>query len=326
MLQEYDISFMDKAEILKKIFPMTQNFDFDNVPQTDSNADAYFINVTEDIRICAKFYSDSPSSPTIIYFHAGDETSLTLSDMGSHFMHAGINFFITDYRGYGVSDGEPTMTNLFQDCHKIYTYFKDIMKKEKYNTTFFIMGRSLGSMPAIELAFTYPNEFRGLIIESGTAQNFKALWVNEDAEKIKKLDETKFYNKDKIKEVTIPTLFLHGENDNMIPVQIAQAMYNLSPAPKKDLVIIPGGTHTNLKDIGYDQYYTAIEDFVKKNARPTRAKTTTAKTKKKTAAKQSTAKTAASKNPKTKTKAVAASAKTKTKAKATGSKITRAKK
>lgn len=205
------------------------------------------------------------------------------------------------------------MTNLFQDCHKIYAYFKDILKKEKYNSAIFVMGRSLGSMPAMELAYSYQNEFKGLIIESGTAQNFKALWANEDAAKIKKLDETKFYNKDKIKEITIPTLFLHGEIDNMIPVQIANAMYNISAAKKKDLVIIPGGTHTNLKDIGYDRYYTAIEDFVKKNVKSPRAKKPAAKTKKKTTVKKSTTKTAPAKASKAKTGPSAVSTKTKTK-------------
>jgi len=183
------------------------------------------------------------------------ETTLDQSEIGSRFTKAGINLFVAGYRGYGINDGFPTMNSLFQDCHAIYAHFKKILKAENYSGAIFVMGRSLGSMPAIELAYHYQGEIKGLILESGTAQNFKAVWEGADAKQIKKLGDAKFYNKDKIKEITVPTLIIHGEADTQIPVQIAQAMYNLSAAQDKQIVVIPGAGHEDLRTIGGEDFY-----------------------------------------------------------------------
>ena len=162
----------------------------------------------------------------------------------------------------------PTMTNLFQDCHQIYGNFKSIIKDNNYNPAVFIMGRSLGSIPAIELAYHYGSEFKGLIVESGSAQNLSALWKDVDTSEIEKLKDTKFYNKDKIKEITIPTLVIHGDLDDLIPVQIGQALHEISGAEDKELLIIEGAGHNDLIDKGRDQYFSAIEKFVKKKHKP----------------------------------------------------------
>lgn len=275
MSHEIDISFLDKREFLQRIFPMALNYNFDNIPQSDPNADVYFVDINGgDVRLCCKYYTDDKDSPSILYFHGNDESSLNQSAFGSHIIEIGINIFVTDYRGYGISDGSPTMTTLFHDSHQIWEYFKNnIIRKEKYNPAVFLMGRSLGSLPAVELAYHYPDDFKGLILESGSAMNFKSAWAGADSEQIKKLSGAKFYNKDKIKDVVMPTLFIHGEKDELMPLQIGQAMYDLSGAKRKNLVIIPEAGHNNLRDIGYEKYYTAIEDFVKKNARTVKTRT-----------------------------------------------------
>lgn len=264
MSHDIDLKFLDKTEILQKIFPMTMNLDFNDIPQSDPNADAYFVDVTEDVRLCCKFYCSDSSCPSVLYFHGNDETALKQSDLGSRFIEMGINLFVTDYRGYGISDGTPTMTNLFQDCHKIWKFFKKFLKKDRYNPEVFLMGRSLGSLPAVELAYHYPVDFKGLILESSSAMNFKSAWGNVDTAEVKRLNAEKFFNKDKIKEITMPTLVIHGDADPLMPIEIGKAMYELSAAKDKKLVVIAGGGHNNLRDIGYDEYYQAIEDFINK--------------------------------------------------------------
>ena len=238
MSHEIDLKFLDKPEILQKVFPLTMNLDFDNIPQSDPNADVYFVDVTADVRLCCKYYTGDSSSPSVLYFHGNDETALTQSDFGSHFVEMGINVFVTDYRGYGISDGTPTMTNLFQDCHKIWDYFKKVIKKENYNPNIFLMGRSLGSLPAIELAYHYPADYKGLILESASAMNFKSAWGIIDAADLQRLNAGKFFNKDKIKEITMPTLIIHGDADQLMPLQIGKALYDLSAAKTKKMISI----------------------------------------------------------------------------------------
>jgi len=311
MSHEIDLKFLDKPEINQKIFPMAMNLDFENVPQSDPNADVYFVDVPKDIRLTCKFYTCDASAPSILYFHGNDETALTQSSFGSSFVERGMNLFVTDYRGYGISDGTPSMTNLFQDCHPMWEFFKKLIRTERYNPAVFVMGRSLGSLPAVELAFHYPSDFKGLILESGSAMNFRSAWGQVETAELQRLSAAKFFNKDKIKEIAIPTLVIHGDDDKLMPLEIGKALYDLSAAKDKKLVIIPGGGHNNLRDIGYTEYYEAVEDFVKK--KPKKVKTApaakTAKKVVKTKAK-SAAKTASAKSSKAVTKAKTAAAKT----------------
>ena len=97
---------------------------------------------------------------------------------------------------------------MITDSHAIFKDFKEITKKEGFTNNLFFMGRSLGSVPALELAFNYQDEIRGLIIESGAANNFRRLWsyLGITADEAILSEESPFLNKVKIREVHQPTL------------------------------------------------------------------------------------------------------------------------
>jgi pimeloyl-ACP methyl ester carboxylesterase len=126
------------------------------------------------------------------------------------------------------------------------------------------MGRSLGSIPALELAYHYQDEIRGLIIESGAANNFRRLWLylgiagKETAE-----NESPFLNKVKIRRVRKPTLIIHGQYDQIISVTEGQELYENSGAKDKKILIIPGADHNDIMSLAADLYFDTIEEFVK---------------------------------------------------------------
>jgi len=76
---------------------------------------------------------------------------------------------VADYRGYGRSGGQPTFSNTAADARVILRYFLDTLELNGYTGPIFVMGRSLGSLSAVELASNYPEEMKGLILESGFA-------------------------------------------------------------------------------------------------------------------------------------------------------------
>ena len=90
-------------------------------------------------------------------------------DMGPIYNRLGINFFPVDYRGYGRSGGQPSITSMMQDCHKILHYVAAWLPENGYNGPLLLMGRSLGSASVLELVAAYPEKVAGLIIESGFA-------------------------------------------------------------------------------------------------------------------------------------------------------------
>jgi len=267
MSYESDLSFLDRPEILEVIFPVVYSpFDFPVAPGNSlANAATCFIEVEEGIKIGCGFWGSEKELPTILYFHGNGETVGDHDWLAQFYIQIGINLFVADYRGYGLSNGKPTITNMIGDSHVIFEGFKKVIEEEGYQSSLFLMGRSLGSIPAIELAYHHQNELKGLIIESGSANNFRGLWNYLGISDRERLSGEKFLNKEKIESVLIPTCIIHGEHDQIIPVQEGLELYEKSGAGVKDILVIPGAGHNDLMIRGHEQYFTKIGEFVKKH-------------------------------------------------------------
>ena len=268
MSHETDISFLDRPEILEILFPIAYSPFYFQMASGDSlrnNTATYFIEVEAGVKIGCGFWARGKEFPTILYFHGNGETVGDYDWIAPFYIQKGVNLFVADYRGYGLSNGKPTITNLTRDAHTVFDGFKKIIEEEGYSSSLFLMGRSLGSIPAVELAYHLQDQLRGLIIESGSANNFRGFWSYLEASEVQKLLGTKFLNKEKIASVLIPTCIIHGEADQVLSVQEGLELYEWSGAVDKDILIIPGADHNDLMVIGHDQYFDKIEQFIKKN-------------------------------------------------------------
>jgi len=219
-------------------------------------------------RIGARFYLKDKSLPTILYFHGNGEIARDYDDIFHLFWERGANLFVSDYRGYGLSTGRPTLKNIITDSHKVFERFKKVLEENSCSGGIFIMGRSLGSMPAIELAYHYGDEINGLIIESGSAENFPRIARYCGVRLEPELEERlrSLSNVEKIKRVKTPLLVIHGEFDSIIPLEEGIKLYENSPA-EKTLVVIPRADHNNLLWLGMDIYFSALEEFLSYNRR-----------------------------------------------------------
>ncbi len=265
MSHETDLSFLDRPEILEVVFPLAcsplysvTNFLTPALPDTATR----FIEVEHGVRLGCGFWPVQKECPTFLYFHGNGETAGIHQWIAPYYNQRKINLFVADYRGYGVSEGKPTVTNMLQDAHPIFKGFQEILQKEGYAKKLFVMGRSLGSIPALEVAFHYQDEICGLIIESGTASNFRPLWSHLGKTERDMVENSGFLNQVKIHSVYRPTLIIHGENDQIIPVQEGRELYENSPAKDKRIFIVPGADHNDVMVVRQEQYFQVIADFV----------------------------------------------------------------
>ena len=262
-----DLSFLDQPEVLEVIFPVVYSpfYLTDYLQSPSSDVPSYSIEVEQGIRISCGFWVSGKEDPSILYFHGNGETVASHDWVAPFYNQRGINLFVADYRGYGSSNGKPTISNMIGDAHTIFKGFKEIIRKEGFKRSLFLMGRSLGSMPAIELAFNYQDEIRGLLIESGAANNFRRLWdylgITEKGAILS--EESLFLNKVKIRQVHKPTLIIHGENDQIISVKEGEELYQGSGAQDKRILIIPGADHNDVMMVEQSLYFDTIEEFVK---------------------------------------------------------------
>jgi len=261
-----DLSFLDRPDILEIIFPVVysplRSLYFP--PSAPPDAPVYSIEVESGIHIDCGFWVSGKDRPSILYFHGNGETVASHDWVAPWYNRRGINLFVADYRGYGSSNGKPTISNMIGDAHTVFKGFKEIIEEEDFQKSLFIMGRSLGSMPAMELAFNYQDEIRGLIVESGTSSNFRGLWdyLGITKKEAALSEESPFLNKVKIKQVHKPTLIIHGEFDQVISIKEGEELYQNSGAEDKKLLIIPGADHNDVMVVKQNLYFDTIETFI----------------------------------------------------------------
>ncbi|MFC1873819.1 alpha/beta hydrolase [Chloroflexota bacterium] len=267
MSQTTDLTFFDRPEFLETIFPLVYSPFFFQDHHGSSAVDIpdYSVKVAEETEISCGFWIKGEGCPSILYFHGNGETVADYHWIAPLYNQREINLFVADYRGYGFSDGKPTISNMLADAHIILKGLKKIIREKGLRQTRpFIMGRSLGSMPAIELAMNYQDEICGLIIESGSANNFRRLWDYPGAPDKLIVSDKKgsFLNKIKIKQVRQPTLIIHGEYDEILPASEGKELYQGSGAQDKEFLLIPGAGHNNIMMVDQELYFDTIARFV----------------------------------------------------------------
>jgi alpha-beta hydrolase superfamily lysophospholipase len=253
---------MDHPEILYRLFfPQKESMEGFGLP----NVMSPLFDVAEGVSIGCRFYPVRMDSPNILYFHGNGETCLDYDYVAPLYGQRGLNLFVADYRGYGYSGGSPTCSSMINDAHPTFRGFTTLLSNQGYTGDLFVMGRSLGSAPAIEVAYHYHDKLKGLIVESGFAgarNQFKRLGATHFLQEGE--EPVGFGNDLKIKEIIIPTLIIHGEEDEIIPSTEGRALYALSGSSEKTSLFVPRAGHNDLMMLAEDDYMSAIENFTKR--------------------------------------------------------------
>jgi alpha-beta hydrolase superfamily lysophospholipase len=254
-------NILDRPDILQVLFhPRT-------IIRTPLPPEALDIDVkiTPEVTIGCRMFMAGKEAPIILFFHGNGEIVADYDTIGPFYQQLDLNFLITDFRGYGWSTGSPTASTLLADARILYKQIKKRLRNSGYNGSIFIMGRSLGSTCAIDLAALHNDEIHGLIIESGFAETVPlARKLGLDPDKLGITEEQAFNNSGKIATVTKPTFLLHGREDQLIPLAEGEKLMVASGARSKELQIVPGADHNSLIAVGGMLYFQAIKKFIDK--------------------------------------------------------------
>ena len=235
----------------------------------DETVESILIPLEKDVVIGARFHMASPKAATIVFFHGNGEIVADYDELGIVYSEMGINFFPVDYRGYGRSTGRPTVSALMRDCHTVFAYIKNLLSEKRYSGPVVIMGRSLGSAPALELAFNYRGEVDGLIIDSGFAHEGPLLGLfGIDVHALGFMEEHGFRNLYKISSFDKPTLVIHAEFDHIISFSEGRLLFEASPAHEKKFLKVPGANHNDIFAHGLAAYLEAIKWLVGRSGVP----------------------------------------------------------
>ena len=210
------------------------------------------------------FLTPDPAAVNLLFFHGNGEVVADYDDVGPQYNAQGINFLAVDYRGYGQSTGSPTVTAMIQDAHRVLSWILAWLAGEGRTGHLVVMGRSLGSVSAIELAAT-EKAVAGLIVESGIAQTLPLLCtLGLDVQALGIAEADGFGNLEKIARVQKPTYILHAQHDQIIPIVLAEELQSVCGARSKEFQMIPGADHNNILALTGKLYFQAIKQFLKR--------------------------------------------------------------
>lgn len=222
----------------------------------DPTIQEVFFESSDGLKLQA-FFVPRPDSDRVVLFLHGNagNASLRLED-AVHIANLGTNVFLLSYRGYGKSEGLPSEQGVYADGRSALTYLQSEFGFRLDRTV--ILGRSIGSAVAIEIAQGL--SVGGLVLVSpfssgqdvARAQGLSWIaWVTGEP----------FHSIEKISRVTAPVLFIHGEQDDIVPLDLGRKLFDQCPSPKTWRTI-PGAGHNDLIQRAGAKYWVWIQGFL----------------------------------------------------------------
>jgi len=202
----------------------------------------------------------------ILFFHANAEdlgmSYSILTHMQEQFK---VNVLAVEYPGYGLLQGlQPSEDGVYEVALTTFRYLIDQVGAR--HSQIVLMGRSLGSGPAVHLAAQYP--VGGLILVSAFC-SIRAAVQSIVGRALAWAFCERFPNLRTIANVSCPTLFIHGEHDSLIPMEHALRLFKRCRA-RKLLITPPAMEHNSnlfgdpsflatpaIHFFGFPGYYTA---------------------------------------------------------------------
>ncbi len=218
-----------------------------------------FAAAPDGTRLHVREHISDASFPTLLLFHGNGEIASDYDDLAPLLAGLSLNLVVAEFRGYGLSEGEPTASKLASDADMAFGFVLARLKEDGASPRLIVMGRSLGSACALALAASHPGEVDGLVVESGFAGTLALLRVlGLDARAYGLTEADGFGNLEHVRGYAGPTLFIHGARDDLIAPAEAKALFAVSPAAEKTLLLIPGAGHNDLFFVGRERYLDAL--------------------------------------------------------------------
>ena len=219
----------------------------------------------EDVRFTAEdgarlfgwFLQATPEAPVLLWCHGNAGNLIHRLDNMALLYRAGLSVFIFDYRGYGLSEGSPSEEGFYRDARAAYRHL--VESRQVPTQRLILFGRSIGAAVAGNLAVS--SSAAGLILE-GAFPSVEAVAKHYYyGLPLHWLISSRFPLIDQMAQVRMPVLAIHGEQDDIIPIELGRKVYDAAPEPKS-WYPVPGAGHNDCPFIGGKEYLARVNSFI----------------------------------------------------------------
>ncbi|QDQ27036.1 lysophospholipase [Chitinimonas arctica] len=181
--------------------------------------------------------SQRVNSDAVLYFGGNaEDVSLSVADLVAAFPHKAI--YALHYRSYGGSSGKPSEKSLVKDG----LFLFDEIKNKHANIT--VIGRSLGSGVAIQVASQRKLARLVLVTPYDSVQNIAANQF--PIFPVRMLLQDKFESLEFAKKLSVPTLIIAAENDEVIPLKNTKVLLSSFPREIVQFAVLPRTGHNSI--------------------------------------------------------------------------------
>src|ERR1700716_4358601 len=165
--------------------------------------------------------------PLILYFPGNGGAVVARVPRFRMFAASGYGLLAVSYRGYGGSTGSPTQTGLMRDGKAP----NGEARARGYESDHIVLrGESLGTGVATALAATH--EAAALVLDSPYSSAVDVAAAHYGVLPVRWLMFDQFRSDLAIRNVPIPILIVHGDEDRVIPIRLATRLFELANEPK----------------------------------------------------------------------------------------------
>lgn len=195
---------------------------------------------------------------SILYCHGSSGSIVHRVDVFRGLARLRMNVLAFDYRGYGQSTGVPSERGLYADVRAAYDHLVGPLGQSPERLLLF--GHSLGGAVAVEAASD--RSAAGLVVEASfTDLRDMARALNPQLP-LHWVCRNEFRSVEKVAELRLPKLFVHGTADATVPLEIGRRLHAAAADPK-ELYLVDRGGHNDLHVHGGEAYLHRLERFTR---------------------------------------------------------------
>jgi pimeloyl-ACP methyl ester carboxylesterase len=214
------------------------------------------ITASDGVKINGWFVPALEPRGTLLFFHGNAGNISHRLESIEIFRDLGFSVFIIDYRGYGKSEGRPSVSGVAEDAAAAWKYLTDERRISPDGIVVF--GRSLGGAVAMQLMRRVKP--RALILESTFSSLPEMIGIPFLVPAARFIAGDVFNSAKAALALTVPALCLHSPDDGVVPYRLGRRLYE-SVASEKTFTELHGGHGSGFLE-SIDIYRPALDEFL----------------------------------------------------------------
>ena len=238
------------------------------------------VSVESDDRLILRgYFKDNSSDKTAILIHGFCGSHYNMIDFAKLFEKRGYNILVINQRAHGISDGNFTTLGYYEgDDLKAWINFVTTIREDakivlygiSMGGTIVCMNASENCSPNVVLAISdcaFDNAYKIIFYSLKKEGIILKFFVNNFLRYSKITREVDFKKVDltgKLKNTKIPMLFVHGDQDDVVPLEMVYSLSNQVPEYRRQLFISRDAKHIESYKKNPKEFETNIDKFLTK--------------------------------------------------------------